>query len=128
MAARRNNGCIAIVQQNWVLSELQGRKRATESIAILATLSLCGCYIDFSASKGNPLTVIMLVAFWIATAYGMIRVLGGVVDFLKSPSRPRIGDGGGATLWGLTGYGDWDDFGGHRSAHSGGGCGDCSSG
>jgi hypothetical protein len=117
-------------QQNWVLPKLQVQKGATASIAILSTLILSGCYVGSSASNINPFAGILLAAICVAAGFGAIRILMGIVDFIKNPSRPRIGGGWGG--YGSAGCGGWGggDSGSHNSSDSGGSDGGsgCSSG
>jgi hypothetical protein len=106
-------------QQNWVLPKLQVQRGAAASAAILSTSILGGCYIGSSENNINPLAGALLAVMVIAAAFGGIRFLVGIVDFIKNPSRPRIGggwDGGGC---GTTGCGGWNDSGGHSSGDSG---------
>jgi len=117
-------------QQNWMLPKLQVQKGATASIAILSTLILSGCYVGSSASNINPFAGILLAVICVAAGFGAIRILVGIVDFIKNPSRPRIGggwDGSGCGSAGCGG-GGWGDSGSHNSSDSGGsdggsGCG-----
>ncbi|MGL5080380.1 MAG: hypothetical protein ACRC8A_02720, partial [Microcoleaceae cyanobacterium] len=65
----------------------------------------------------NPFAGILLAAICVAAGFGAIRILMGIVDFIKNPSRPRIGGGWGG-----------GDSGSHNSSDSGGsdggsGCG-----
>jgi len=123
-------------QQNWVLPKLQVQKGAIASIAILSTLISSGCYVSSSASNSNPFAGILLAAVFVAAGFGAIRILVGIVDFIKNPSRPRIGSGWGGSGGGFAGYVGWGwgdsshnscDFGGSDGGGSGcsggGGCG-----
>ncbi len=121
-------------QQNWVLAKLQVQKAATTSIAILVTLILSGCYIGNSENKINPFAGALLAIICAAAAFGVIRFLVGVVDFMKNPSLPRIRGGWGGSGCGSAGCGGWGsgwgwgDSSGHSSGDSGGsdggsGCG-----
>lgn len=123
-------------QQNWVLPKLQVRQGATASIVILSTLILSGCYASSSASNIDPFAGISLAVICVAAGFGAIRMLVGIVDFIKNPSRPRIGGGWDGSGCGSAGGGSWDwsDSGSHNSSDSGGsdggsGCGSgCGSG
>ncbi|MBL1178666.1 glycine-rich domain-containing protein [Pantanalinema sp. GBBB05] len=124
-------------QQNWVLPKLQVQKGAAASAASLATLILSGCYVGSSETNINPFAGALLAVICIAAAFGVIRVLIGIVDLIKNPSLPRIGGGwhgsgcgsAGCGGWG-SGWG-WGDSSGHSSGDSGGsdggsgGCGGC---
>lgn len=120
-------------QQNWVLPKLQVQKAAITSIAILFTLILSGCYLGNSENNINPFAGALLALFGVATAFGVIQFLVGVVGFIKNPSLPRIRGGwGGSSGCGTGGCGSggwgWGDSSGHSSGDSGGsdggsGCG-----
>lgn len=122
-------------QQNWVLAKLQVQKAAA-SIAIPFTLMLSGCYIRSSENNINPYAGALLAVIWVAAAFGVIRFLVGIVEFIKNPSLSRVrGD------WGSSGCGSagcsgwvsgWGDSGGHSGdsgdSDGGSGCGGCGGG
>jgi hypothetical protein len=118
-------------QQNWVLPKLQVQKGAAASIAVLFTLILSGCYVGSAESNSNPFAEILLAVICVAAAFGAIRFLIGIVDFMKNPSRPRIGESWGDSGCGSAGCGGWgwSDSDGHSSGDfgssgcGGGGCG-----
>jgi hypothetical protein len=112
-------------QQNWVLPKMQVQKGAAVSVAILSTLILSGCYIGSSENTIDPFTGALLAVIGIAAAFGVIRFLLGIVDFIKNPSRPRIRGGCGGSGCGNDDSGSWDngwewgDSGGHSPSDSG---------
>lgn len=111
-------------QQNWVLPKLQVQKGAAVSAAILSTLILSGCYIGSSETNINPFAGALLAVIDVAAAFGVIRFLVGIVDFVKNPSLPRIRGGWGGSGCGTAGCGGWgsgwgDSSGSHSSGDSG---------
>lgn len=125
-------------QQNWVLAKLQAQKAATTSISILFTLILSGCYIGSPENNINPFAGILLAVICATAAFGVIRFLVGIAEFIKNPSPPRIGgdwssNGDGSAGCGGWGSGwAWGDSSGHSgdsggsdggSGCGGGGCG-----
>ncbi len=119
-------------QQNWVLPKLQVQKGAAASTAILSTLIVSGCYRGSSENNINPFAGTLLTIMCIAAAFGIIRFLVGIVDFIKNPSLPRIRGGWGGSGCGMAGCGSWGSGWGNSSGHSssdsggsdgGGGCG-----
>ena len=108
-------------QQNWVLPKLQVQKGAAASTAILSTLMLSGCYIGSVENNINPVAGTLLAVICIAAAFGVIRFLVGIIDFIKNPSRPRIGTGWGGSSCGTAGCGGWSSGWGDSSSHSSGG-------
>ncbi|WP_009631163.1 glycine-rich domain-containing protein [Synechocystis sp. PCC 7509] len=117
-------------QQNWVLSKLQVQRGVIASIAILFTLTLSGYYVSSSESNINPFAGTLLAIISVAAGFGALRILVGIVNFLKNPSYPKItggwdgigyGDGGcGVSDWGNSGS---HGFSGDSSSSDGGGCG-----
>jgi len=118
-------------QQNWVLAKSPIKKRIAASIAIIFALALGGCYVGSSESSINLFAVVLLATVGIAAGWGMIRFLLGIADFMKNPSRPRIGSGSTGCGGCGTGWGLGDSAGGHNSGGEGGSCdggGGCGSG
>jgi hypothetical protein len=79
----------------------------------------------------NPFVGILLAFVFIAAGFGAIRLLVGIVDFIKNPSRPRVGSGCGSSGGGFAGYigWSWGDSSSHSSSDfgpsdGGGGCSD----
>lgn len=110
-------------QQNWVVAKFRAQKGVLASIFILLALTLSGCYIDSAETETNILSVTLLSVLCIATGFGAIRFLIGIVDFVKNP---RKGTWVGGSEF-MTGCGS-SDFGSHHSndsGSSGGGCGGC---
>ncbi|ESA32899.1 hypothetical protein N836_23980 [Leptolyngbya sp. Heron Island J] len=105
-------------QQNWILPKLLLQKGAIASFAILFSLILSGYYLNSVEGHFNPPAVVGLAAILVASGFGAIRMVSGIVEFINNPSRPRIG--GGCSGIGLIACGGWDS--GHHSG-GGGGCG-----
>lgn len=81
--------------------------------------------------SSNPCAGILLVFIFVAAGFGAIRILMGIVNFIKNPSRPRAGSGWGGSGGGFTDYvgWGWGDSGSHNSSdcgtsNGGGGCSD----
>lgn len=112
------------IQQNWVLPKLQVQKGATVSIPILFTLILSGFYVGRIDSNISPFALILLAAVFLSAGFGAIRILVGIADYIKNPSRPRIGGGWGGGGCGFAGCGGSDGGSGCGSGGcGGGGCG-----
>ena len=94
-------------QQNWILPKLQVQKVAIASVATLLALIFSSYYLSTSEGDINPLAVVLLTAMIVASGFGATRMIMGLVDFVKDPSRPRL-------------KGDWSGYG------VGSGCGGCS--
>lgn len=110
-------------QQKWILPKLQVQKGAMVGAAILFSAMLSGCHIGGSENNINPFAGALLAAMGIAAAFGAVRFLIGIVNFMKNPSLPLIGGGcGSGKVWG--------GGCGYSSGHSSDGSGDsgCGSG
>ena len=109
-------------QQNWVISKLQAQRGAIASVAILFTLILSIYYVRSSEGNINSFAGTLLAVISVGAGFGFIRILIGIVNFIKNPSLPKIkgswDSGGGCGVYG------WRDAGSHDSGSSdGGGCG-----
>ena len=107
-------------QQNWVLPKLQVQKGAVTSAVVLSTLMLSGCYVGSAESSLNPSGVLLLIFCFAAAAYGAIRTFAGILDFIKNPSRSRIGGGWSSGNWGVGDDGSGWNWWSSDSHHSGG--------
>jgi hypothetical protein len=115
-------------QRSWVLAKLQVQKTVISSIAIFIALALNGCYMGNSENKIDPFVGILLAVTFVATVFGLIRFLVGIVNFIKDPSRPQsrgVWDDFGSGTSGFVDWG-WGDSSSHSSGDSGGG--DCDGG
>jgi hypothetical protein len=117
-------------QQNWILPKRPLQTATKASIAILFALILSGCQIGPYSTDAHPLAIIFLTLMTIATAFGVLEFLSGLVDTAKNPSRPGRGWDGGGSGCGGAGCGGWNDSdaGGHSAGDSGGGDGGCGGG
>ena len=89
--------------QNWVLPRVEVRKILTVGIFMVLALVSGGCYVGFSETPINSITGILFITFCLAAAFGFIRVAAGIIDFIKDPSRPRIGGCSGGVSYGCGG-------------------------
>jgi hypothetical protein len=123
-------------QRHWVLAKLQVQKTVISNIAIFIALALSGCYMSDSEKNINPFMGILLAVTCVATVFGLIRFLVGIINLIKDPSRPQsrgVWDDSGSGSSGCGGWG-WGDSSSHSSGDSGsgdgdgGGCGGCGGG
>ncbi|MBF2028424.1 MAG: hypothetical protein IGS48_16925 [Oscillatoriales cyanobacterium C42_A2020_001] len=114
-------------QQNWIFAKPHAQKGAMVILALLFTLILGGCYVDKSLNSIDPLAGALLAVICIAAGFGAVRFFIGIVDFIKNPSRPRIGAGcsfaGCGTGWDISDSPQSDHSSGGSSSGGDGGCG-----